>query len=291
LGATSLNAAIQDYQDYGQDVSSSSYSVFGNNLERFMSLFDPAEPLGQIASELLPKIDFDAWYNRCLASGGSQVGSARLDWPVPRREKVAYQLELLKRIAFDEIKLRGFFGKFCWVDNSFDLNTEKFIREIFQPFYRDFRRTLEAATPKPLEAAPASVVSSTPNLIDEERLDQLRALPPGNFDLSRLIKVCEEINASYRHQAYHAVAALTRALLDHVPPIFGVRKFEEVANNYAGSKSFKEAMEHLQNSARKIGDAHLHTQIRAKEVLPVAAQVNFSNSVDFLLSEIVRLSK
>lgn len=254
-----------------------------------MSLFDSAEPLGRIASELLPVIDFDDWYDQGLASGGSFVGSARLDWPIPRREKVAYQLELLKRIASNEINLRTFFSKFCWVDNSFDLNTDKFIREIFEPFYRDFLRTLQAAMPKSLEPAP--VATSTPNLIDEERLDQLRALPKGTFDYSRLIQICVEINTSYRYQAYHAVAALTRALLDHVPPIFGVRSFGEVANNYAGSKSFKEAMEHLQNSARKIGDAHLHTQIRAAEILPVATQVNFSNSLDFLLSEIVRLSK
>jgi hypothetical protein len=134
-------------------------------------------------------------------------------------------------------------------------------------------------------------VASTPNLIDDERLDQLRSLPRDNFDYSRLIQMCEEINASYRSRAYHAVAALTRAVLDHVPPIFGVRSFAEVANNYPGSKSFKDAMDHLQNSARKIGDAHLHTQIRGAESLPVATQVNFSNSLDFLLSEIVRLAK
>lgn len=283
----SFEAAIQDYQDYGQDVASS--SAFGNNLARFISLFDPAEPLGQIASELLPIVDFDAWYESCRASGGSMVGSARLDWPIPRREKVAYQLELLKRIASDEIRFNDFFSRFCWVANDFDLNTGKFIREIFQPFYRDFLRTLQAAMPKSADTAPAT--ANMPNLIDEERLDQLRSLQKSEFDYSRLLQICEELNTSYRHQAYHAVAALTRALLDHVPPIFGVRNFAEVANNYAGSKSFKDAMDHLQNSARKIGDAHLHTQIRGAEVLPVGTQVNFSNSLDFLLSEIVRLAK
>jgi hypothetical protein len=85
------------------------------------------------------------------------------------------------------------------------------------------------------------------------------------------------------------VAALTRALLDHVPPIFGKRTFAEVANNYGGPKSFQNAMKHLDNSARNIGDTHLHVQIRARESLPTLTQVNFSNDLDVLLGEVVRL--
>jgi len=48
-------------------------------------------------------------------------------------------------------------------------------------------------------------------------------------------------------------------------------------------------MAHLENSARRIADAHLHTQIRARETLPTATQVNFSNDLDVLLAEIVRI--
>jgi hypothetical protein len=68
-----------------------------------------------------------------------------------------------------------------------------------------------------------------------------------------------------------------------------VSAFAEVANNYSGSRSFKESMQHLDLSARKIGDAHLHTQIRTKEILPTATQVNFANDLDVLLAEIVRI--
>src|ERR1043165_4473 len=284
----SLDVALRDYKDYGQDVANSSFSTLPNNLKRFVSLFDQAEPLGQIAAELLPAIDFDAWYQQALATGGSMVGSGRLDWPVPRREKVTYQLELLRRIASDEIHLTGFFTRFCWAGNHLDRNTSKLIREIFQPFHRDFLRTLEAAMPRATQPGPRG---NTTNLVDDERIDQLQALPRTSFDYTRLIRICQDLNIAYRQGAYHAVAALTRALLDHVPPIFEARTFAEVANNYAGGKSFKEAMDHLQNSARKIGDAVLHTQIRGSEVLPVATQVNFSNSLDFLLSEIVRIAK
>ena len=68
-----------------------------------------------------------------------------------------------------------------------------------------------------------------------------------------------------------------------------MRNFGEVANNYAATKSFRESMQHLENSARNIGDAHLHVQIRKRESLPTPTQVNFSNDLDVLLGEIVRI--
>jgi hypothetical protein len=50
-------------------------------------------------------------------------------------------------------------------------------------------------------------------------------------------------------------------------------------------------MAHLGTSARKIADQHLHVQIRRSEVVPTIVQVDFSNDLDVLLSEIVRLMK
>jgi hypothetical protein len=125
--------------------------------------------------------------------------------------------------------------------------------------------------------------------ISQSRLDELRALRPANFDLRRLIRLCEEIDVSFRNECWHAVAALTREVLDHVPPIFGYGTFEQVANNYGGGgQSFKRSMLHLQRSLRNIADAHLHTQIRRSESLPTATQVDFKNDLDVLLGEIVR---
>jgi hypothetical protein len=128
-------------------------------------------------------------------------------------------------------------------------------------------------------------------LVDPERIEELRGIHSQNFDLVRLIRMCEELNECYSHGCFYATAMLTRAILDHIPPIFGCRRFSETANNYAGSRSFKESMMHLENSSRKIADAHLHQQIRLKETLPNRTQVNFSNDLDVLLAEIVRILK
>jgi hypothetical protein len=133
-------------------------------------------------------------------------------------------------------------------------------------------------------------VSAGMSPIAESRLAELRTLSDPRFDFKKLIRLCEEINISFRAGCYLATAMLTRALLDHVAPIFGTKSFAEVANNYAGgSKSFKGTMQHLDTGARNIADGHLHGQIRKQETLPEAQQVDFRSGLDALLAEIVRI--
>ncbi|MBI3316444.1 MAG: hypothetical protein HYZ85_00370 [Candidatus Omnitrophica bacterium] len=129
------------------------------------------------------------------------------------------------------------------------------------------------------------------SFINYDRMQQLKALRHSDFDLSRLLQILKEINLAFQNESYISVIQLTRAVIDHVPPIFGQKTFAQVASNYGGSKSFRESMQHLENSSRKIADQHLHCQIRKKEVLPNRTQVNFSHDVDVFLAEIVRILK
>jgi hypothetical protein len=129
-------------------------------------------------------------------------------------------------------------------------------------------------------------------LIDDSRLEELRALKSPQFDFKKLIRFCEELNIASREDCYFAIGMLTRGLLDHVPPVFGVKSFSEVANNYVGgTKSFRDTMLHLDTGAKKIADGLLHTQIRKSETLPNRQQVNFGPALDVLLGEIVRITQ
>jgi hypothetical protein len=127
--------------------------------------------------------------------------------------------------------------------------------------------------------------------VDQARIQELKNITGVPFDLLKLIRICEELNICHSKGSILAIPMLVRAILDHVPSIFGQKTFKEVSNNYSGTKSFKESMIHLENSSRKIADASLHTQIRAKESLPTKTQVNFKNDLDVLLQEIVRILK
>lgn len=129
-------------------------------------------------------------------------------------------------------------------------------------------------------------------LIAESRLAELRSLPKTTFDFRKLVRLCEEINSAYGSQCYFATAMLIRGLLDHVPPVLGCKTFVEVSNNYAGGgKSFKDTMQHLELTSRKVADPHLHMPIRKSETLPTPQQVNCGQQLEVLLSEIVRVSR
>ncbi len=128
--------------------------------------------------------------------------------------------------------------------------------------------------------------------INPSRIREIEEIRGNNkYDLSKLIEILKEINSSYQHQCLYSVIALTRILLDHIPPIFNCKNFDEVANNYPGGKSFKKSMRHLKDSCRNIADHHIHNQVRQSETLLNETQINFSNDLDVLLSEIVRLLK
>ncbi|MCK4454561.1 tyrosine-type recombinase/integrase [Candidatus Parcubacteria bacterium] len=136
-----------------------------------------------------------------------------------------------------------------------------------------------------------SIGVTTDQYIATNRINELVELESENFDLTKLIQLLHEINVSNSNQMLLSIPMQVRAIIDHVPSIFNCRNFQEVANNYRGSKSFKKSMQNLQNSLRNVADSYLHTQIRRSEVLPTANQVNFKADLDVLLSEIVRINK
>lgn len=148
--------------------------------------------------------------------------------------------------------------------------------------------TASMSLPEPSEPLESQGAPSPLQFVDQVRVADLKRVPRSDFDLGKLISLCEELNVCYRSQCYHAVAALTRAVIDHVPPVLGCKLFGEVVNNYSGGRSFSDSMKRLEG-VRKIADAHLHTHIRRTEALPTRVQVNFSAELDVLLGEVHRV--
>lgn len=127
------------------------------------------------------------------------------------------------------------------------------------------------------------------SFVDPRRMTALSEKRDNKFDFSRLIALCGELNIASQHELHHAAAMLIRAILDHVPPIFGQPNFASVIAHHGG-RSFKEQMKHLDGSLRHVADGHLHGQIRARESLPTANQVDFRSPLDVLLAEIDRIT-
>jgi hypothetical protein len=149
------------------------------------------------------------------------------------------------------------------------------------------RRELEIMSAQSSQNSIASLAEAF-GYVSATRIQELKTIKSRRVDLTKLIKLCEELNIARANDLNLATAMLLRAILDHVPPIFSKASFKEVASGYGG-RSFKDTMGHLENGARKIADSHLHVQIRRKEVLPTSLQVNFSQYLDVLLAEVIAI--
>ena len=124
--------------------------------------------------------------------------------------------------------------------------------------------------------------------VDKNTLLRLNKIESDNFDLSRLIALCNELDDNYSLGNYHSCAMLLRAIFDHIPPIFDKKSFEDVCAQHGG-KSFKDIMRPLNETAKKIGDDYLHTQISKKVLAVTKTQVSFQANLDTLLNEIAAI--
>jgi hypothetical protein len=140
---------------------------------------------------------------------------------------------------------------------------------------------------KDLSIAPKKLLV---DYISTDRIEELSSIR-NEFDFCKLIALLKEINLAHNNEAFFSIGLLVRAVIDHIPPLFGLKTFKEVSNNYSGTKSLKDAMKGLESQLRKISDSYLHTAIRKKDSLPTLQQVDVRNSLDFILSEIVRVNK
>lgn len=138
----------------------------------------------------------------------------------------------------------------------------------------------QAKPPVPLHAAARDPYVALRHLSD------LKAVSGVKWDMSRLIELCRELNIVVDNECHLAAAYLQRAILDHVPPIFGFENFEQVASNHGG-QSMKNAMKRLQTALRDAANLNIHLHIRRKENLPTFNQVNFRSEMDMLLSEVI----
>ncbi|MET8765760.1 hypothetical protein [Streptomyces sp. NPDC004658] len=71
--------------------------------------------------------------------------------------------------------------------------------------------------------------------VDPVLLDDITAAAQGTkWRVHKLVALCEELNDNYVWGRPYSSAALVRAILDHIPPVFGkLRGFQQVAAEYA----------------------------------------------------------
>jgi hypothetical protein len=109
---------------------------------------------------------------------------------------------------------------------------------------------------------PAAPEPSGTVYVKEALIEELVELDgAGRFFTDKLVRQCRELNFNYRHEQPFSCHALLRAIIDHVPPAFGVPGFAQVASNVTGwTKTDKDYLKKLQDF-RTQGNDVLHRQI------------------------------
>jgi hypothetical protein len=284
-----LSRSLREFQDYVDDVQRAGFQTFEDALARLLNVLNDTTPVGRLALRVLPQVDFGIWHAESLSKTGGLAGRGPLNWPPANVDRVGLQLDLLRRILDGRVDLSQFCRTFLTTSTRYDDMVHALSQHVVRPFARDLLRILHNEPELQEEEQPVASVPRTQSveMISPDRIEALKAASPSVHDLRKVIRLCEELNTCYRNECYFAVAMLTRALLDHVPPLFGFITFAEVSSNYAWGRSRRDAMEHLEKSARKIADVHLHSRASTAEVLPNRAQVGFGPALDVLLGELV----
>lgn len=135
---------------------------------------------------------------------------------------------------------------------------------------------------------PHYVVKASKNaaFIDFVVLQELREIKAAQFDTSKLVRMCEELNDCYSRSNYISSILLLRAVINHVPPVFGKETFAQVVA-HSGS-SIKKIIDKLQDESRPIADLHTHILMRKKESCPSRNQIEpYKASFEVLIQEII----
>jgi hypothetical protein len=122
--------------------------------------------------------------------------------------------------------------------------------------------------------------------INPQRIQALKEIETSNFNFEKLIKILHEINICFQYGQNYALIILQRAILDHIPPVFGRKTFANFINHLELSerKYFKK----LDDDLRDLADISLHKQIRKRRIeTPTIEQIDFSKKIDNLLGMII----
>jgi len=135
---------------------------------------------------------------------------------------------------------------------------------------------------------PSYIVRASQNaaFLDFGVFQEIKVIKSQQFDTSKLVRMCEELNDCYGRSNYISSILLLRAIINHIPPVFGKETFAQVVAN--SSQSTKKILEKLQDEARPIADLHTHVLIRKKESCPTKNQIEpYKASFEVLIQEII----
>ena len=111
-----------------------------------------------------------------------------------------------------------------------------------------------------------------------------------DFKIGKLIALCNELNFNFQRKNTYTVLFCIRAIIDHIPPIFSARNFNEVIKGYnSWPRTDKKYIQNLARD-RNISDDALHRQISTDiDLVDFSQSIPNPIAIQSLLREVIKL--
>ena len=130
-------------------------------------------------------------------------------------------------------------------------------------------------------------VNQSTQFVNKSIIADLMARSTARYDTSQLVRFCEELNSAYASGNFYSCAMLTRAIIDHVSPLFGGTDFKSIVANWPKG-AVKTQLQHLDSVAKQLGHIVLHTQIGSELTKVSHTSIDCKQALDALLRECLR---
>ena len=188
---SSLEFAMDDFDDCCDDVMSSNYNTFENNLMKFYQFLDNTSPFREYAKQVERPEEFDNWYQKAKSSRTGMVGSGELDWPLVIDERLGFQIALFRAIAQGRESVLDFCSNFMDAGTRLDDMVFEINDQLFRPFVRELRKLVERAAASPEALSNLSNIPASDRYV---RLDHNQ--PDYTAAIEALNAVIEAVRAS-----------------------------------------------------------------------------------------------
>lgn len=147
--------------------------------------------------------------------------------------------------------------------------------------------------------------NDSPIYLEAQLIERIKASKRRDYDVTKLVTLCNELNHAWYSGAWYSVLFLARAIVDHIPPVFPLNSggfasnFSQVASHYSPpanrsmislqKRSFKQLAADLDQTLKKKADAAIHDPITSTCQSLSQPEVDFRSSIAGVLSEVAQL--
>ncbi len=134
-------------------------------------------------------------------------------------------------------------------------HTRRLIENIEEPTAGEVQGVTPDTEPTP---------SIAPYISEKIAASLLASAKTRKYHTAKLEEIIFELNDAVERNKALSAHSLTRALLDHIAPLFGHKTFAQVANNYSWTQTDKKRVQQLDTIFRFDADDSLHTPISSR---------------------------